>query len=91
MSEALKSLPGALTTFSPEMLNKVWNEWMSVNYPDRSFHENYTRASRRYYESQKFEQWLFKHTAIVVRKDKKCYLSFMDAEEALCFRLKYGV
>ena len=80
-----------MITLPEEFLNRVWNTWnIQLNDTEVPYQTQYNRVSRRGFTAQKFENWLFPQGAMVQRINKKCYLQFTDAEEALYFRLKYS-
>ena len=78
-----------MITLPPELLNKIWQEWHIENGISAPYASQYNRVSRRSFNAQEFENWLFKQGAVVQRANKKCYLQFTDKEEALVFRLRY--
>ena len=79
-----------MITLPETLLDKIWVEWHIRTFTDILYHTRYNRVSRRGYNAQKFENWLFAQGAIVQRINKRCYLQFTDEEEALVFRLRYS-
>jgi hypothetical protein len=78
-----------ITLSDNTFLNRVWVSWNIQNNYNNVYTNQYERVSRRGFNAQMFETWLFQQGAIVQRSNKKCYLQFVDEEEALVFRLKY--
>jgi hypothetical protein len=78
----------------PEFLNKVWCNYIEIklNGKDRYYYQpnDYARVGRRGHMSQEFELWLWEHGATVRQISGKCYLEFVDAENAMMFRLRFS-
>jgi hypothetical protein len=78
----------------PEFLNKVWVDYIDINLKGKNkkyYHPaDYARVSRRGHLSQQFELWLWEHGATVRQINGRCHLEFIDAENAMMFRLRFG-
>ena len=81
---------------SPELLDKVWNEWLVANKP--TMYEQYTYLGRPYKvarhrrinKSEKFESWLFREYGATVRQvSGKLHLEFTQPERASFFILRH--
>lgn len=78
-------------TIDSTVLNNLWTQWCvshGINPMQRRL--DYSRVSKRNLMLKEFEEWLYTEGATVARADKKCYLQFVDAEQATLFRLKYA-
>lgn len=78
---------------SPQMLDRVWDQWLNENVGQSSF---FPRASSYKYVNRNinqwakiFEIWLFKEGGTVIQRDGKRYIKFNDAAQASFFMLKY--
>ena len=76
----------------PDVLNAVWEKW-NLEHNESNFSNNvwlrdYSRTSRRSFTARLFEEWLFTEGAMVMQKDHKRYLRFLDAEKAAFFLLR---
>lgn len=76
-------------TVDSDTLNKIWVKWCQHK-NKQWFSFDYSRVSRKGIDAQQFEKWLYRLGGTIARSNKQCYIQFVDAEQALIFRLKYG-
>jgi hypothetical protein len=78
----------------PEFLNKLWCNYVEINHTGKGkfYYQatEYCRVSRRGYLSQQFELWLWEEGAGVRQINGQCYLEFVDAEDAMMFKLRFS-
>lgn len=74
------------TTVLIDMYKHAFHKFLKLYYPDN------TIRSYEYIEydvKNNFNSWLWKHGAVVRRKNKKYFLEFLDDKKASVFILKY--
>ena len=80
-----------ITVSDNNYLNEIWKRWCIARVGQKHYlNKDYSRIARRIQVAQSFEDWLWAQGGSIIRNNHKCYLQFVDEEDALVFRLTHS-